>query len=85
MLSVNPFAVAGAALPAGFLQGFLVVMLLAVVDGAACGPHSHPKCLAAARTSMPPIAPGASTTFGLAGLRGGLESLNSTLGRESSN
>ena len=33
MLSVNPFAVAGAALPAGFLQGFLVVMVLAVVAG----------------------------------------------------
>ena len=27
MLSVNPFAVAGASLPAGFLQGFLVVMV----------------------------------------------------------
>jgi hypothetical protein len=33
MLSVNPFAVAGASLPAGFLQGFLVVMALAVVAG----------------------------------------------------
>src|SRR5918993_522640 len=33
MLSVNPFAVAGASLPAGFLQGFLVVMALAVVIG----------------------------------------------------
>ncbi|HSC98112.1 MAG TPA: adenylyl-sulfate reductase, partial [Casimicrobiaceae bacterium] len=33
MLSVNPFAVAGASLPAGFLQGFLVVMVLAVVAG----------------------------------------------------
>ncbi|HJU25574.1 MAG TPA: hypothetical protein VJ722_02750 [Rhodanobacteraceae bacterium] len=33
MLSVNPFAVAAAALPAGFLQVFLVVMLLAVVAG----------------------------------------------------
>ena len=33
MLSVNPFAVAGASLPAGFLQGFLVVMALAVVVG----------------------------------------------------
>jgi hypothetical protein len=33
MLSVNPFAVAGALLPAGFLQGFLVVMALAVVAG----------------------------------------------------
>jgi hypothetical protein len=33
MLSVNPFAVAGASLPAGFLQGFLVVMVLAVVVG----------------------------------------------------
>src|SRR5688500_7984272 len=33
MLSVNPFAVAGASLPAGFLQGFLVVMAVAVVAG----------------------------------------------------
>ena len=33
MLSVNPFAVAGASLPADFLQGFLVVMVLAVVAG----------------------------------------------------
>lgn len=33
MLSANPFAVAGASLPAGFLQGFLVVMVLAVVAG----------------------------------------------------
>ena len=33
MLSVNPFAVAGASLPAGFLQGFLVVMVLAVLAG----------------------------------------------------
>ena len=33
MLSVNPFAVAGASLPAGFLQWFLVLMLLAVVAG----------------------------------------------------
>jgi hypothetical protein len=33
MLSVNPFAVAGASLPAGFLQGFLVIMVLAVVAG----------------------------------------------------
>jgi hypothetical protein len=33
MLRVNPFAVAGASLPAGFLQGFLVVMALAVVAG----------------------------------------------------
>jgi hypothetical protein len=33
MLSVNPFAVAGASLPAGFLQGFLVVKVLAVVVG----------------------------------------------------
>ena len=33
MPSVNPFAVAGASLPAGFLQGFLVVMALAVVAG----------------------------------------------------
>src|SRR5436853_4526840 len=33
MLSINPFAVAGASLPAGFLQGFLVVMALAVVAG----------------------------------------------------
>ena len=30
---VNPFAVAGSMLPAGFLQGFLVVMVLAVVAG----------------------------------------------------
>ena len=30
---VNPFAVAGASLPAGFLQGFLVVMILAVLVG----------------------------------------------------
>jgi len=33
MPSVNPFAIAGASLPAGFLQGFLVVMVLAVVAG----------------------------------------------------
>src|SRR6476646_665650 len=33
MLDSNPFAVAGASLPAGFLQGFLVVMALAVVVG----------------------------------------------------
>ena len=33
MLSVNPFAAAGASLPAGFLQWFLVVMFLAVVVG----------------------------------------------------
>jgi hypothetical protein len=33
MPSVNPFAVAGASLPAGFLQWFLVVMILAVVVG----------------------------------------------------
>jgi hypothetical protein len=33
MPSVNPFAVAGASLPAGFLQGFLVVMGLAVLAG----------------------------------------------------
>ncbi len=33
MLSVNPFAIAGASLPAGFLQGFLVVMFLAVIAG----------------------------------------------------
>src|SRR5215208_5330868 len=33
MLSVNPFAVAGASLPAGFLQWFLVVMAVAVVVG----------------------------------------------------
>jgi len=33
MMSVNPFAVAGASLPAGFLQAFLVVMALAVVIG----------------------------------------------------
>jgi hypothetical protein len=33
MPSVNPFAVAGASLPAGFLQWFLVVMALAVVVG----------------------------------------------------
>ena len=33
MPSVNPFAVAGASLPAGFLQGFLVVMALAVLAG----------------------------------------------------
>jgi hypothetical protein len=33
MLSVNPFAVAGASLPAGSLQVFLVVMVLAVVAG----------------------------------------------------
>ena len=33
MLSANPFAVAGASLPAGFLQGFLVIMVLAVVAG----------------------------------------------------
>jgi len=33
MPSVNPFAVAGASLPAGFLPGFLVVMVLAVVAG----------------------------------------------------
>jgi hypothetical protein len=33
MPSINPFAVAGAALPAGFLQWFLLVMVLAVVAG----------------------------------------------------
>lgn len=33
MLSVNPFAVASASLPVGFLQGFLLVMALAVVAG----------------------------------------------------
>jgi hypothetical protein len=33
MLSVNPFAVAGASLPVGFLQWFLVVMAVAVVAG----------------------------------------------------
>jgi len=33
MLTVNPFAVASASLPAGFLQGFLLVMLLAVLAG----------------------------------------------------
>jgi hypothetical protein len=33
MPSVNPFAVAGASLPGGFLQTFLVVMVLAVVIG----------------------------------------------------
>jgi hypothetical protein len=33
MPSVNPFAIAGASLPAGLLQGFLVVMFLAVVAG----------------------------------------------------
>src|SRR5689334_5989044 len=33
MPSANPFAVAGASLPAGFLQGFLIVMVLAVVVG----------------------------------------------------
>ncbi len=33
MLSVNPFATAGASLPAGFLQGFLLLMALAVVAG----------------------------------------------------
>ena len=33
MLSVNPFAVAGASLPGGFLQWFLAVMALAVLLG----------------------------------------------------
>ncbi len=33
MSSVNPFAVAGASLPSGFLQWFLVVMILLVVAG----------------------------------------------------
>ena len=33
MPSFNPFAVAGASLPAGFLQAFLVLMVLAVVAG----------------------------------------------------
>ena len=33
MLSINPFAVAGASLPVGFLQWFLVVMAVAVVAG----------------------------------------------------
>ena len=33
MLSINPFAVAGASLPAGFLQWFLGAMALAVVAG----------------------------------------------------
>jgi hypothetical protein len=33
MLGVDPFAVAAASLPAGFMQGFLVVMVLAVAVG----------------------------------------------------
>src|SRR3954453_15092548 len=33
MLRINPFPLAGASLPAGFLQSFLVVMFLAVVGG----------------------------------------------------
>ncbi len=33
MLSINPFAAVSASLPAGFLQGFLVVMFLAVLAG----------------------------------------------------
>src|SRR6187200_2591247 len=33
MLSFNPFAVAGASLPAGSLQGFLVLMAVSVVAG----------------------------------------------------
>ena len=33
MFSVDPFAVASASLPAGFMQGFLVVMAVAVVAG----------------------------------------------------
>jgi hypothetical protein len=33
MLSTNPYAVAGASLPAGFLQWFLVLMVLLVVAG----------------------------------------------------
>ena len=33
MLSINPFAVAGESLPAGFLQVFLVLMFLAVAAG----------------------------------------------------
>lgn len=33
MWSINPFAVAGASLPASFLQGFLVVMAVAVAAG----------------------------------------------------
>jgi hypothetical protein len=33
MLSFNPFAVAGASLPAGLLQGFLVLMAVSVVAG----------------------------------------------------
>jgi hypothetical protein len=33
MLNVNPFAVVGASLPDGFLQGFLVLMAVAVVAG----------------------------------------------------
>jgi hypothetical protein len=33
MLNVNPFAVVGASLPDGFLQGFLVVMAVAVLVG----------------------------------------------------
>jgi hypothetical protein len=33
MLSINPFAVVGASLPAGFLQGFLLLMVAAVVAG----------------------------------------------------
>ena len=33
MLTVNPFAAAGSSLPAGFLPGFLLVMVLAVVAG----------------------------------------------------
>jgi len=33
MLNVNPFAVVAASLPDGFLQGFLVLMAVAVVAG----------------------------------------------------
>ena len=33
MFGTNPFGVAGQALPAGFLQGFLVVMVVAVIVG----------------------------------------------------
>ena len=33
MMSVDPFAVAGQSLPAGFMQGYLVLMVLAVVAG----------------------------------------------------
>jgi hypothetical protein len=52
MPSVNPFAVAGASLPAGFLQGFLVVMVLVQADAAVPAAGVSPcacRCVSRAR------------------------------------